>query len=106
MDYGKLPVTALLRGPLLSTPQGRVVLLYLVAYLAAAALVWLLQLPPPIGKTPEVFIELCIAWPFIVFLMFVRDSSPTFAASWATAAWLILYGALPVLFRIYDTLRT
>lgn len=106
MNYARLPITALLRGPLLHTPQGCVVLVYFVAYTIAAALVWFLQLPPPIGKTPEVFLTICLAWPFIVFLMFVRDGSPTFVASWPAAAWLILCGALPALFRIYDALRT
>lgn len=104
MDYARLPVTALLRGPLLHTPQGWVVLAYFAGYAAAAAGVWLLQLPVPIGKTPGVFFTLCLTWPFIVFLMFVRHSSPTFASSWGTAAWLALCGALPALFRLHDAL--
>lgn len=106
MDYGRLPVTDLLRGPLLHTPQGRAVLFWAIAYLSAAAVVWLFQLPPPIGKTREVFIALCVVWPFIVFLMFIRHSTSDFRSSWPTAAWVAFYGALPVAFRIYDALRT
>ena len=98
VDYTKLPVTALLRGPLLQTPQGWVVLAYAVVYLAAAGVVWLLQLPPPIGKTREVFLSLCFVWPFIVFLMFVRHGSPSFGGSWSATAWLVVYGALPAIF--------
>jgi hypothetical protein len=106
VDYGKLPVTDLLRGPLLHTPQGLIVVVYALVYLGAGAVVWLLQLPPPIGKTLEVFLTLCLLWPFIVFLMFVRHSNPAFNPSWTTASWIAVYGALPALFRIYDGLRT
>lgn len=107
VDYGGRPVTDLLRGPLLHTPQGLVVVIYAAAYVCAGALVWILQLAPPIGTTREVFGVLCITWPFVVLLMFVRHSSPTdFRPSWVTAAWLVFYGALPAIFRIYDGLRT
>lgn len=105
MDYGKLPVTELLRGPLLHTPQGLVVVICAIAYLSSAGIVWLFQLPPPIGKTREIFFIVCISWPFIVFLMFVRDSTADFRSSWATATWVAIYGSLPIIFRVVDGLR-
>lgn len=104
MDYGRLPVTDLLRGPLLHTPQGVAVVFCAIAYLSAAGVVWLFELPPPIGRTLEVFFMLCVSWPFIVFLMFIRHSTPDFRSSWATAVWVAFYGALPAVFRIYDGL--
>lgn len=106
LDYGRLPVTALLRGPLLHTPQGLAVVACAVSYLGAAGVVWLFQLPPLIGRTREVFFMLCVLWPCIVFLMFIRHSRPDFRSSWGTAAWVAIYGALPAVFRIYDGLRT
>ena len=88
------------------TPQGLAVVVCAAAYLGAALVVWLFQWAPPIGKTREVFFALCFLWPFIVFLTFIRHSSPDFRSSWATAAWVAFYGALPAAFRVYDELRT
>lgn len=105
VDYARLPVSDLVRGPLLHTPQGIAVVICALAYLNAACIVWLFQLPPPIGKTLEVFFLLCVGWPFIVFLMFIRHSPSDFRSSWATAAWIVFYGALPAVFRVYDWLR-
>lgn len=96
LDYGRLPVSALLRGPLLHTPQGLAVVFWTVAYLAAAGVVWLFHLSPPFGKTLEVFFAICLVWPFVVFLTFIRDSKADFRSSWVTAAWVAFHGALPL----------
>jgi hypothetical protein len=101
-DYGRLPVTELLRGPLLHTPQGLAVIGCSIAWLCAAGVVWLFQWPPPIGRSREVFYVLCVLWPFILFVLFIRHSTSDFRSSWGTAAWIAFYGALPVLFRLYD----
>jgi hypothetical protein len=106
VDYGRLPVSRLLRGPLLHTPQGLVVVAWTGAYLLAALVAYLVGWSPWQGKFQSGFIALCFAWPVIVFVMFIRDNHPEFKRSWGRATWLVIYGALPMLFRAYDAWRT
>jgi hypothetical protein len=71
MDYGNRPVTELLRGPLLHTPQGRVVLATASFYAVAALLSWLFGVNPLFANSSAFFV-VCLAWPFITFLYFGR----------------------------------
>jgi hypothetical protein len=106
VDYGRLPVSALLRGPLLHTPQGLVVLAWTGAYLLAALVAYLYGWTFWQGKFKLGFIALCFAWPALIFVMFIRDNRWEFERSWRKATWLVIYGALPLLFRAYDEWRT
>jgi hypothetical protein len=38
---------------------------------------------------------LCVAWPFIVFLVFIKIGLPSFAPSWTKAAFLTVCAAAP-----------
>jgi hypothetical protein len=100
VGYNRLPVSDLVRGPLLHTPQGIAVVICVLANLNAACIVWLFQLPLPNGRTREVFFVLSLGWSFIVFLVFICHSPSNFRSSWIT-----FYGVLPAIFRVYDGLR-
>ena len=69
MDYRGQPVTALLRGPLLHTPQGIAVLAFSALYLLLAALYAFADLAPRPGWRAASIIGLCLAWPIILFLL-------------------------------------
>ena len=101
MDYLRQPVGALIRGPLLRTPQGLVVLLFTTVYLVAAALCEFWGIVPWAGWSPERFTTLCLGWPVILFVFFVRDNQPCFLPSWSNSAWLCLCGAAPLAFVLF-----
>jgi len=70
MNYTNKPVSSLLRGPLLHTPQGRVVLASIGVYLILGLLFWLGIIALPSGKNLRAILFICISWPFITFLFF------------------------------------
>jgi hypothetical protein len=103
MDYTNQSVKLLFYGPILHTPQGFVVLFFSVAYLFCAALVGLLGATPPFGWQEGKTVALCIAWPLVLFMYFVKDNQPSFKASLPAAGWLAFYGVAPVLFLLWHT---
>jgi hypothetical protein len=81
MDYTRASILSLLRGPLLFTPQGWVVL-------ATALISWLLLADARLSSQPLVFHQLSErgaallgAWPILVFLFYVRLCMPHFRSS-------------------------
>ena len=94
-------MTELFRGPLRSTPQGWVVLACTFLYALLALVVWMFDLTPPFGKSVSAAIAICIAWPLIVFLTFVKQGIPSFAPSWRGAAYLGVVSAMPVIYAVY-----
>lgn len=76
MNYMKRPFSEWIKGPLLSTPQGWVVLLSSMVYGVLAAGFWGFGLAVPISASRESTGVFCACWPFIVFLFFVRDALP------------------------------
>ena len=102
MDFTNQPVTALLRGPLVSTPQGLVVLASSAFYWALALAYGVLGLVPPPGMMRGTAVVMSLAWPFIVFLLFIRDGMPSFAPSWSKAAFLAIGAAAPALWAAWD----
>lgn len=94
-------IGTLFRGPILHTPQGIVVLFFFMAYLLCAFLVGVLGVAPPFGWPIGKTVALCIAWPIILFLYFVRDNQPSFEASLSAASWQFFYGVIPVLVMLW-----
>jgi hypothetical protein len=103
MDFSNQPLSSLLRGPLLNTPQGQVVIATAVCYLALAVLISLGLVVPPIKSGMPGAIVGCFVWPFIVFLYFVKSGLPSFTPSWFEAAFLALCSFLPVGFILWRT---
>jgi hypothetical protein len=102
MDYNRRPVTELLRGPLLHTPQGWVVIATGLIYAVAALLGLVFGVNPLFAKTSSTFFVLCVGWPFITFLYFVRSSAPHFAPSKVRAVELAITAILPLGFAFWN----
>ncbi len=98
VDFTNQPVTALLRGPLLSTPQGLVVIASCVCYSTLALAYGVFGLLPPFGKSTGSVVVICLSWPFIVFLLFIKEGMPSFAPSRGKAAFLAVCAAAPALY--------
>ncbi len=96
MSYANQPVSELLKGPLLHTPQGWVVLISTGVYLVLAGLLWLGFIAPPAGKNIEASIVACIFWPLITFLFFVKTNLPNFSASWGKAFFVAISAFAPI----------
>ncbi|MGN6829869.1 hypothetical protein [Paucibacter sp. M5-1] len=97
MNYASSPIRWLLQGPLLFTPQGWVVLASALTYWSWGAYVWITGQVPLFWKDASDALTLLLAWPFVVFLCYVRSSSPHSQASWwETFHLLLCVLALPV----------
>ena len=99
-------VTAILSGPLLQTPQGLAVLVVCVVYLALLPFV-ITNSFSIIGKTGESAVVICLAWPLITFLYFIRggvSTTPEFKPSLPRALWLLLVGCAPFLWGLQRVL--
>lgn len=96
MDYTRQPVSSLLRGPLLFTPQGRVVLASIGVYLTIALLCWLGVLKHPLAKDLSYVLIFCAVWPFITFWLFIRVSAPYFSPSWLQAVFVAIGAFMPI----------
>lgn len=101
MDYARQSVASLLRGPLLFTPQGKVVLFTWVVFWAWGAYVLYTGSALPFKKDVGSALVIAASWPFIVFLLFVRGSMPYFKASWGKACYLALVAAALPLYLAY-----
>ena len=107
MNYSNQPVTELIRGPLLHTPQGWVVVATVGVYTLLALLFGVLDLTPPLGKTVDTFVTICLFWPFIVFLVFAKDGlASSFDPSWCQAAFLMICAVMPMLYVVWSWLAT
>jgi hypothetical protein len=91
------------RGPLLYTPQGWVVLGSAVLYVGLALVVAVSGTAPPVLKTHGAFYVLCVAWPFILFLYFVRLNGPSFVASNARALVLAAVAVAPFIYTAWQS---
>ena len=101
VDFSNQPLENLLRGPLLHTPQGQVVIVVAIGYLALALLFGLGLVIPPIKSGVSGAIIGCLIWPFIVFLFFVKNGLPSFKPSWFEAAFLAVCSVLPVVLVLW-----
>ena len=96
MTYESQPVVNLLRGPLLRTPQGWVVLAGLCSYLLLALLFSLEAIKPPLGKDISSAVVICFFWPLITFLFFCKEGAPNFEPSWRQAALVGICALAPI----------
>ncbi|MES2832056.1 MAG: hypothetical protein V4695_08690 [Pseudomonadota bacterium] len=101
MDYSNREVSALFQGPLRSTPQDWVVLFCAFVYLVLALVLYIFEIAPPFGKSVSTAIAICISWPLVVFLVFVKQGIPSFAPSWRGAVYIGVVSAMPVLHFLY-----
>lgn len=96
MDYMNQSVSSLLRGPLIHTVQGRVLIGATLGYASLAALLW----AHVFSTVPETQLNSlawgCLIYPGILFLMFVKHSAPAFKSSWGTALYLMVLSVLPL----------
>jgi hypothetical protein len=102
-DYSNQSIAALLRGPLISTPQGWVVVASVIFYAVLALALTVFGFSPPLGKSLGWALGLCAAWPFIVFLVFIKIGLPSFAPSWTRAAFLTVCASAPLLGAAWRT---
>lgn len=98
MTYASQSVLNLLCGPLLRTPQGWVVLAGLGVYATLALLFGLGLLEPPLGKDLGSVLVICLFWPLLTFLFYVKNSSPGFEPSWIRAASIAVWAMGPVVY--------
>jgi hypothetical protein len=104
MGYDRRPVVDLLRGPLLHTPQGWVVLASGILYGLVALAGAYLGVSPSIAQSPGAFFAICVSWPLITFLFYVRSSSPHFKASVSQAVRVAVAALAPVGYVLWRVL--
>jgi hypothetical protein len=98
MDYSRQSVGKLFRGPLLHTPQGVVLLISIAVYLSGAALFFFFDISPPFGWTAGKASGVFIAWPILLFALFIKQNMPEFVPSWPKAIWQSFYAVAPFVF--------
>ncbi len=81
---------------MLHTPQGWVVLASVALYAGLALLAALIGVSPVFAKTPGAFFVVCVSWPLITFLMYVRWNAPSFSASLSAALHVAIVALCPV----------
>ncbi len=99
MSYANRSITSLLRGPLLHTPQGLVVLVVLAVHLALLPFVHTGSISL-LGKSSTTGMVICLSWPLITCLYFIREgvsTTPEFKPSVPRALWILLIGMAPTL---------
>ena len=101
MDYTNQPVCNLLRGPLLNTPQGLVVCAAAIGYLLFALLVVLGIATPPLKLGVSGVVIGAVGYPFVLFLLFVKNGLPSFAPSLWGSMFLVICALIPVGFVLW-----
>jgi hypothetical protein len=94
-------VGAFIRGPLIHTQQGIVVVVFSVLYLIAASLFAFSGVTPPSPWRQVNAIGLCLVWPFVIVLAFIRTDFPAFSPSWRSALWLSVWAIAPGAFTVW-----
>lgn len=94
MDYLRLPVSELIRGPLVSTPQGVACIIFSLVAVTAGVLYCLLPEELASSKVLSFGLSLFL-WPVLLFVLFVKHSSKDFRSSWGATGNVSLFGLLP-----------
>ena len=96
MDYARTSVLSLLRGPLLFTPQGWVVIVTALLSWSWVGYLWFAGGTGVTAGGRDRELLLFSVWPALVFLFYVRLCIPHFQASWSQSLQLaIAAAALP-----------
>ncbi len=98
MDYSRQPIGRLFRGPLLHTPQGIVLLISIAIYLLGAALFAFFDVPTPFDWSVDKSVTVFIVWPFMLFMLFIKQNLPEFLPSRSGAIWQAFYAIAPFVF--------
>ena len=98
MDYTRQSISKLLRGPMLHTPQGIALLMSIAVYLCCAILFAFFDVTPPFGWSTDKSIAVFIAWPILLFMLFIKQNLPVFAPSWPKTIWQTFYAIAPFVF--------
>lgn len=96
MNYANGPITEFLRGPLLRTPQGWLVLASFAFYWMLALLMLLTGFNPQPAKEAGASVALALLYPLVVLVFFVRFGIPEFHFSACDSAILLLASLMPV----------
>lgn len=102
MSFSWRPIGDIVRGPLIDSPQGRVVIVVAVIYVILIG--WIgLDMGLPFGKSKDGSIAICILWPIVTFLYFLREglsTTPEFKPSVLGTIWILIVGFAPFLLMI------
>jgi hypothetical protein len=104
MDYTRKPVSALLLGPLIHTPQGLVVVSASVLYFLAALIFGLTDITPPFSYSSGKAVAICIGWPIFLFMFYIKSNLPDFESSWSQTGMLVFGSVVPVLYPLWKHL--
>ncbi len=96
MDYTRSSVVALFRGPILRTPQGRVLIALCAVYLVLAVIAFVFSdVAPPFLKLTA-FAGWCAFMPVLLFLFYIKSNQPDFEPSIKEAGWSLVVGLIPI----------
>ncbi|MFM2058704.1 MAG: hypothetical protein RLY71_3089 [Pseudomonadota bacterium] len=101
MNYTNRSVADLVKGPLVHTPQGWIVMLTICIYAAYAVAHLLGTAPIQLTRSREAELALCVFWPCITCLFFVRHNLPDFTPSWSRAAQVAACAVAPLLAAVW-----
>jgi hypothetical protein len=97
-DYYTRPLGSLLKGPLLKTPQGRVVVGTIIGYLILAFLLAIEVVAPPNKMEVSNAIGFCVMYPLIIFVIFLKYGvfpHSSLRPSWFYVAFFTLCAFIP-----------
>ncbi|MFM9915587.1 MAG: hypothetical protein ACKVOX_07255 [Rhizobacter sp.] len=91
---------------MLHTPQGWVCIATALVYLLLAVAIHLFGAPVSIGRTATTTTVICLFWPLITFLVYVKQNLPAFEASWSQALYLAVAAVAPIGYSAWKVLGT
>ena len=99
MNYENLPISALLKGPLLHTPQGWVVMCFSALYLLLAVTLEVSGVDPWRGFLNAT--GFCVVWIFFLFAVFISAGRPSFVASWRKGILIAIIASAPITITLW-----
>ncbi|MBC9248960.1 hypothetical protein A9179_01600 [Pseudomonas alcaligenes] len=102
MNFSQQPISTILKGPLLSTPQG----IACILFSAVAIITGTLYLLLPASLSSHKFLGFggaIFIWPVLLFVIFVKHSMNDFRPSWWATAMVSFYGLIPFAIPLWRT---